>query len=146
GREHHHSRAHRGRRRRPRQSQRRDRRVAADRIRRHLRQDPAAAIRNDDDLPGHGACPHLPSERAAAGTALLGAALTMASRTLVRRSVGVALIVAALAGQAFAGFFVQELIAEAAILAIFALSLDLLATCGLISFGHAGLLGVGCYV
>src|SRR5262249_61490379 len=31
-------------------------------------------------------------------------------------------------------------------LALFALSLDLLATCGLISFGHAGLLGVGCYV
>ena len=26
------------------------------------------------------------------------------------------------------------------------MSLDLLATCGLISFGHAGLLGVGCYV
>jgi len=70
----------------------------------------------------------------------------MASRTFVRRSVGVALIVAALLGQAFAGFFAQELIAEAAILAIFALSLDLLATCGLISFGHAGLLGVGCYV
>jgi branched-chain amino acid transport system permease protein len=70
----------------------------------------------------------------------------MASRTFVRRSVGVALIVAALLGQAFASFFAQELIAEAAILAIFALSLDLLATCGLISFGHAGLLGVGCYV
>ena len=48
--------------------------------------------------------------------------------------------------QAFASFFAQELIADAAILAIFALSLDLLATCGLISFGHAGLLGVGCYV
>jgi branched-chain amino acid transport system permease protein len=70
----------------------------------------------------------------------------MASRNFVRRSVGVALIVAALVGQSFAGFFAQELIAEAAILSIFALSLDLLATCGLISFGHAGLLGVGCYV
>jgi branched-chain amino acid transport system permease protein len=70
----------------------------------------------------------------------------MASRTLVRRSIGVALIVAALLAQALVGFFAQELIAEAAILGIFALSLDLLATCGLISFGHAGLLGVGCYV
>ena len=40
----------------------------------------------------------------------------------------------------------QELIAEAAILALFTLSLDILATCGLVSFGHAGLLGVGCYM
>ena len=45
-----------------------------------------------------------------------------------------------------AGFFTQELIAEAAILAILALSLDLVASAGLVSFGHAGLLGVGCYV
>lgn len=70
----------------------------------------------------------------------------MASRSFVRRSLGAALVVAALVAQALSGFFVQELIAEAAILAIFALSLDLLATCGLISFGHAGLLGIGCYV
>ena len=70
----------------------------------------------------------------------------MASRALVRRSIGVALVVAALAGQRFAGFFTQELIAEAAILAIFTLSLDILATCGLVSFGHAGLLGVGAYM
>jgi branched-chain amino acid transport system permease protein len=68
------------------------------------------------------------------------------SRVFVRRSLGVAFIAVALVAQTFAGFFAQELIAEAAILAIFALSLDLLATCGLISFGHAGLLGVGCYV
>jgi branched-chain amino acid transport system permease protein len=70
----------------------------------------------------------------------------MASRVLVRRSIGVILIAAALIGQQSASFFGQELIAEAAILALFALSLDLLATCGLISFGHAGLLGIGCYV
>jgi len=70
----------------------------------------------------------------------------MASRVFVRRSIGAILIVVALVSQSFAGFFAQELIAEAAILAIFALSLDLLATCGLVSFGHAGLLGVGCYV
>jgi branched-chain amino acid transport system permease protein len=70
----------------------------------------------------------------------------MAARDFVRRSIGVLLIVVALISQSFAGFFAQELIAEAAILAIFALSLDLLATCGLISFGHAGLLGIGCYV
>lgn len=70
----------------------------------------------------------------------------MMSRTFVRRSIGVALVVVALAGQSMAGFFTQELIAEAAILAILALSLDLVASTGLVSFGHAGLLGVGCYV
>jgi branched-chain amino acid transport system permease protein len=70
----------------------------------------------------------------------------MASRVFIRRSIGVILIVVALVSHSFAGFFAQELIADAAILAIFALSLDLLATCGLVSFGHAGLLGVGCYV
>ena len=70
----------------------------------------------------------------------------MASRVFLRRSIGVALIVVALATQSFAGYFAQEMIAEAAILALFALSLDLLATCGLVSFGHAGLLGIGCYV
>jgi branched-chain amino acid transport system permease protein len=70
----------------------------------------------------------------------------MARRSFIRRAVGVALVIAALTGQRFAGFFTQELIAEAAILSILALSLDLLATCGLISFGHAGLLGVGAYV
>ena len=68
------------------------------------------------------------------------------SRASVRRSIGAALLVAALIANALAGFFTQELIAEAAILAVFALSLDLLATCGLVSFGHAGLLGVGAYV
>lgn len=68
------------------------------------------------------------------------------SRARVRRSIGAALLAAALIANALAGFFTQELIAEATILAIFALSLDLLATCGLVSFGHAGLLGVGAYV
>jgi branched-chain amino acid transport system permease protein len=70
----------------------------------------------------------------------------LGSRAFVRRSIGVALIAVALLLQAFAGFFAQEMIAEAAILALFALSLDLLATCGLVSLGHAGLLGIGCYV
>lgn len=69
----------------------------------------------------------------------------MFSRTFIRRGVGVALLVVALLGQSFASFFAQDLIAEAAILAIFTLSLDLLATCGLVSLGHAGLLGVGAY-
>jgi branched-chain amino acid transport system permease protein len=69
----------------------------------------------------------------------------VSSRGLLRRSIGVALVLAALASQRFAGFFTQELIAEAAILSMLALSLDLLATCGLVSFGHAGLLGVGAY-
>lgn len=68
------------------------------------------------------------------------------SRALIRRSIGAGLLMAGLLMHLFGGFFTQELIAEAAILAVFALSLDLLATCGLISFGHAGLLGVGAYV
>jgi branched-chain amino acid transport system permease protein len=70
----------------------------------------------------------------------------MPSRVVLRRAIGVLLVVVALGAQRLAGFFAQELIAEAAILALFALSLDLLASCGLISFGHAGLLGIGCYV
>lgn len=68
------------------------------------------------------------------------------SRAAIRRSLGAALILAGLVANLLAGFFTQELIAEAAILAIFALSLDLLATCGLVSFGHAGLLGVGAFL
>ncbi len=70
----------------------------------------------------------------------------MPNRTSVRISIGVALFAGAFIGQRFAGFFTQELIAEAAILGIFTLSLDLLATCGLVSLGHAGLLGVGAYM
>jgi branched-chain amino acid transport system permease protein len=70
----------------------------------------------------------------------------LANKTFVRRSIGILLIVLALLAQRFSSFFAQELIAEAAILGIFTLSLDLLATCGLVSFGHAGLLGVGAYV
>ena len=49
-------------------------------------------------------------------------------------------LAAALAGCKLSSYFTQDLIAEAAILAVFALSLDFLATCGLVSFGHAGLL------
>jgi len=69
----------------------------------------------------------------------------MADRTRLRRVLGILLAIAALTGQHFADFFTQELIAEAAILAIFSLSIDLLASTGLISLGHAGLLGVGAY-
>ncbi len=50
--------------------QRRDSRLAADRICRHLRQAAAAAVRHDDDLSGHGARAHLPSERPDAGASL----------------------------------------------------------------------------
>jgi branched-chain amino acid transport system permease protein len=70
----------------------------------------------------------------------------MATRNAYRRAIGAALAVGAVVGQQFAGFFAQELFAEAAILGIFALSLDFLASCGLVSFGHAGLLGVGAYI
>lgn len=70
----------------------------------------------------------------------------MARREVVRRLCGAALLVAAVLAIRYANFFAQELIAEAAILGLFALSLDFLAITGLISFGHAGLLGVGAYV
>ena len=69
----------------------------------------------------------------------------MASRVFLRRLIGAGLLAAALSGCMLASYFTQDLIAEAAILAVFALSLDYLATCGLVSFGHAGLLGVGAY-
>jgi branched-chain amino acid transport system permease protein len=65
---------------------------------------------------------------------------------ILRRGIGVAIAAAAVAAHLTGGAFAQELIAEAAILALFALSLDLLARCGLISFGHAGFLGIGGYV
>ena len=72
--------------------------------------------------------------------------MTAIGTRAIRRLIGAGLVLVGLAAHLLAGFFTQELIAEAAILAIFALSLDLLATCGLISFGHAGLLGVGAYM
>lgn len=68
------------------------------------------------------------------------------SRNRIRQSIGAAIAILALAVQLSTGAFAQELFAEAAILAIFALSLDLLARCGLVSFGHAGFLGLGAYV
>ena len=69
----------------------------------------------------------------------------MASRVFIRRIIGASLLAAALAGCKLASYFTQDLIAEAANLAVFALSLDFLAPCGLVSFGHSGLLGVGAY-
>jgi hypothetical protein len=69
----------------------------------------------------------------------------MASRVFLRRVIGAGLLAAALAGCMLASYFTQDLIAEAAILAVFALSLDFLATCGLVSFGHAAFFGLGAY-
>lgn len=68
------------------------------------------------------------------------------SANAVRISIGAAFALVALAGQYFSGFFGQELIADAAIMGIFALSLDMLARSGLVSFGHAGFLGLGAYI
>ncbi len=67
------------------------------------------------------------------------------TRNSLRLSIGVAAAILALIMQLSAGTFAQELFAEAAILAVFALSLDLLARSGLVSFGHAGFLGLGAY-
>jgi len=56
------------------------------------------------------------------------------------------LIVAAGASWAFSGFFGKDLLTEIAILAIFAMSLDLLAGyTGMVSLGHAAFFGVGAY-
>jgi branched-chain amino acid transport system permease protein len=69
----------------------------------------------------------------------------MAGNDLLRRISALVIGAIALVGQVLANPFGHELIAEAAIFAIFAMSLDLLAVSGLISFGHAGFLGIGAY-
>jgi branched-chain amino acid transport system permease protein len=64
----------------------------------------------------------------------------------MRLAVAIFLALAALATQLFAGAFGHDQLAEIGIFAIFAMSLDLLGGyAGLISFGHAGFLGVGAY-
>ncbi|MGE3245600.1 MAG: branched-chain amino acid ABC transporter permease, partial [Beijerinckiaceae bacterium] len=68
-----------------------------------------------------------------------------ASPNSIRIWIGAAVAAASIAVQQLSGFFLQELIADAAILSLFALSVDLLARSGLVSFGHAGFLGLGAY-
>lgn len=68
------------------------------------------------------------------------------TRNAIRIWIGVVFAIGALLLHRQADFFLQELIADAAIMSIFALSLDLLARSGLVSFGHAGFLGLGAYV
>lgn len=70
----------------------------------------------------------------------------MSSPHFRRRAFAIVLFAAAFVFQARAGYFAQELIAETAILALLAMSLDLLAMCGLVSLGHAGFFGIGGYV
>lgn len=66
--------------------------------------------------------------------------------TLVDRALAVALLVAGIAFWWFSGFFGKELLAEIAIFAIFAMSLDLLVGyTGLVSLGHAAFFAVGAY-
>ena len=72
--------------------------------------------------------------------------MTSLSRNTIRLSIGAIIAVLALIVQLRAGAFAQELFADAAILSIFAISLDIMARAGLVSFGHAGFLGLGAYV
>jgi branched-chain amino acid transport system permease protein len=67
------------------------------------------------------------------------------TRNQIRLIIGAVIAVVSLVVQPRMSAFAQELFAEAAILAIFALSLDILARSGLVSFGHAGFLGLGAY-
>lgn len=67
-------------------------------------------------------------------------------RGATRPGLAAVLLIAAIACHAFSSSFGHTLIAEAAIFAIFAMSLDLLGGyAGMISFGHAGFLGLGAY-
>ncbi len=68
------------------------------------------------------------------------------SRNAIRIWIGIIFAICAIILQQTSDFFLQELIADAAIMSIFALSLDLLARSGLVSFGHAGFLGLGAYI
>ena len=64
----------------------------------------------------------------------------------LERVTALVIVVSCLGFVDFAGYYGQELIAEIAILAIFAMSLDLLVGyTGLVSLGHAAFLGIGAY-
>jgi len=70
----------------------------------------------------------------------------MFRRRITPRTAALVLFAAALLWHAFSTPFGHTLIAEAAIFAVFAMSLDLLGGyAGMVSFGHAGFLGVGAY-
>jgi len=69
----------------------------------------------------------------------------MAETDVTRRVIAVALAVGALMSYFLVGAFGHEMMSEIAIFSIFAMSLDLLALCGLVSFGHAGFFGIGAY-
>ena len=65
----------------------------------------------------------------------------------IRRRLALALVAAAIVYWWFSGIFGKEILAEIAIFAIFAMSLDLLVGyTGMVSLGHAAYLGIGAYV
>ena len=64
----------------------------------------------------------------------------------LRRPLAVTLVGATLVFYAVSEFFGREMLAEAAIFAIFAMSLDLLVGyAGMVSLGHAAFFGIGAY-
>ncbi|MDP6517637.1 MAG: branched-chain amino acid ABC transporter permease [Alphaproteobacteria bacterium] len=72
--------------------------------------------------------------------------MTDLAQDRLRLAVAAVMAAAALLWWATAGFFGHELIAQVAIFAIFAMSLDLLVgTAGMVSLGHAAFFGAGAY-
>lgn len=64
----------------------------------------------------------------------------------LRLPLAVLLVIAALGFYAYAGYFGREMLAEIAIFAIFAMSLDILVGyAGMVSLGHAAYFGMGAY-
>ena len=133
---------HRGRCRWSRQSQRRRRRLAVDRYGRYLRAGHGAGVCQRDHLCAHGRHIGIPAPGSDPGPC--GA--LMPGRDPVRWPLFVVLAALSAAGFVFSDLFGKELIAEIAIFAIFAMSLDLLVgVVGLVSLGHAAFFGIGAY-
>src|SRR5262249_51537543 len=129
-----------GRGRRPGQPHGRVRRRAAGRLRGYVRPGVRARARVGDDLRRHGRRAPVSARRAGADA---GAAMSaIRSRWLL----AAALLLVGLIDAALAGYSGLERLATMAIVAIVAMSLDLLVgVAGMVSLGHALFVGLGAY-